>query len=101
MHPVGLLDELAALHLEDLHPAAALMVLGGDLEWRDEAAEGEIADRSRPFLMSSPVGGLPPLAFSASDRLDMDRRLEQTAVVIDGVLVHPLGAPCRPSCTSP
>src|SRR6202022_3759729 len=42
--PVGFLDELAALNLEDLHPAAAFVVGRRDLQRRDEAAEGEVAD---------------------------------------------------------
>src|SRR6202040_4438407 len=43
--PLGLLDELAALDLEDLYPAAAFMVGRGDLHRRDEATKGEILDR--------------------------------------------------------
>src|SRR5689334_8009625 len=35
--PVGLGHELPALDLEDLHPAAAFVVLGGDLQRRNEA----------------------------------------------------------------
>src|ERR1700730_12349899 len=42
--PLGLLDELAAFDLEDLHPAAAFMVGGSDLERRHQAAEAEIVD---------------------------------------------------------
>src|SRR6266436_6105033 len=42
--PFGLLDELAAFDLENLDPAAALMVGRGDLERRDQAPEVEVVD---------------------------------------------------------
>src|SRR5881409_2363942 len=53
--PVGDLHELAVLHLPDLHEPAAFVVGRRHLEWRHEAAEGEVADLLKPFLVSSPV----------------------------------------------
>src|SRR5260221_11128107 len=48
--PVGLLDELASLDLENLHPATAFMVGSVDLERRNQTAEAEIVDRFEAVL---------------------------------------------------
>src|SRR5262252_2978937 len=48
--PVRFLDEFAALDLEDLHPAAALVVGRGDLKRWHKAAEGKVMDRLEPVL---------------------------------------------------
>ena len=48
--PVGLLDELAVMDLEDLDPAAALVVGRGDLQRRHKTAQGEVVDLFHAFL---------------------------------------------------
>src|SRR6266571_4574787 len=48
--PVGLLDELAALDLKDLDPAAALVIGRGDLQGRYQPAEAEVLDRLEALL---------------------------------------------------
>src|SRR5436305_8095685 len=48
--PLGFLDELAALRLEDLDPAAALMVLAGDLQRRHQPAQREVVNRLETLL---------------------------------------------------
>ena len=42
--PFGFLDELAALDLKDLDPAAAFVVLGVTFKRRHQAAQGEVPD---------------------------------------------------------
>src|SRR5215472_13074619 len=87
--PIGFLDELAALHLEDLHPAAALVIGWGDFERRNEPVQRKSADLFEALLDVSPGRRFAARQFqSVADPLDMDRRLEQPAVVIDRVLVH-------------
>src|ERR1700726_3385611 len=48
--PLRLLDELAALDLEDLHPAAAFMVGLSHLERRNQSAQAEIVDLLKALL---------------------------------------------------
>src|SRR5438046_1640382 len=80
--PLGLLDELAALDLEDLDKSAAFMVRGGDLERRDETAEPEILDRLEALLHILAGRLLPAIRFDRiANRLDMQRRPQQAAVV--------------------
>ena len=80
--PVGLLDELAALDLEDLHPATAFMVGSVDLERRNQTAEAEIVDRFEAFLhiFSGRLLAARRLERIA-DRLDMDGGPTDAAVV--------------------
>src|SRR6266699_4756370 len=79
--PLGLLDELSALDLEDLDKSAAFMVRRGDLERRHHPAEAEILDRLEALLhilagrLLSAVG-LDRIA----NRLDMEGRPQQSAV---------------------
>src|SRR5262245_20596152 len=85
--PVGFLDELAALGLEDLHPAAAFVVAGAEFERRNEAAQGEAVDCFKSLfhvfagrlLAASRLDGI-------ADCLDMQRSDEQTAIVVHGAL---------------
>src|SRR5438270_1696005 len=88
--PLGLLDELAALDLENLHPAAALVVLRGDLERRNQALEGEIVYLFEA-LLDILAGRLPAARCldRIADRLDVKRRVEDCTVV-DHRVVHPL-----------
>src|ERR1043166_8061969 len=82
--PLGLLDELAALDLEDLHPAAAFVVGRGDLHGRDEAAEGEVLDLLE--ALAHVFAGRPLAALGLdgiADRLHLQRDPEQAAVTID------------------
>src|SRR5215207_836447 len=85
--PLGFLDELAALDLEDLHPAAALVVFGVDLERRDQPAETEIPDLLEALL---DVLALRRLAAGRLDRvahrLDMHGGPQDAAVVEDRVV---------------
>src|ERR1700736_1053119 len=72
--PLGLLDELAALDLEDLHPTAAFVVGGGDLHGRDETTEGEVLDRLE--ALAHVLAGRPLAALrldGVADRLDVQR----------------------------
>src|SRR6266404_5725417 len=86
--PVGLLNEFAALDLEDLDPSAALMVGCSHLERRNQAAEVEVVDLlealldvlARKFLAAGRFEGV-------AHRLDMDGRPEDAAVV-DHRVVH-------------
>ena len=48
--PVRLLDELSALDLEHLDPAAALVIGGAELERRNETTEREVVDRLKALL---------------------------------------------------
>src|SRR6516162_11828324 len=48
--PVGLLDELATLDLENLHPAAALMVRRADLERWHQPAQAKAFDLLEALL---------------------------------------------------
>src|SRR5437763_16848258 len=50
LHPLRLLDELAALDLEDLHPAAAFMLGGRDRQRRHQSAEIELLDALEALL---------------------------------------------------
>src|ERR1700739_4602110 len=82
--PLGLLDEFAALGLVDLHPAAALVVGRGDVERRHQPAEGEIVDRLEPLLDLFTGRLLAAIRLDrVADRLDMERRDQEAAVVHD------------------
>src|SRR6202022_1675516 len=88
--PVGLLDEFAALDLENLHPATALVILGGDLERRKEPAQGEVVDLLEALLDVLAGRLAATRCFDRiADRFDMQRRVEDCTVVDDRV-VHPL-----------
>src|SRR5882724_13141644 len=88
--PLGLLDELAALDLEDLHPAAALMVGRRDVERRQQAAEAEIVD-----LLEALFDIIAGRRFAAigleriAGRLDMDGG-PQEATVVHNRVIHRL-----------
>src|SRR4029077_4729246 len=74
--PVGLLAELAVMHLEDLPPAAAFMVGRRYLQRRDETAQSEIVDLFEPILYVGSGGAVPPWGFDRiADRLDVDCRI--------------------------
>src|SRR5215831_6829030 len=84
--PVGLLDELAALDLEDLHPAATLVVGSAEFHWRDEATQGYVVDRLEALLHV--VAGRLRAAFGlnrVANGLDMNRADQEAAIVVDGV----------------
>src|SRR5438132_7701379 len=51
LHPLRLLDELAALDLEDLHPAAAFMLGGRDLHRRHQSAQIELHEALEVLLI--------------------------------------------------
>src|SRR5438094_10570215 len=73
--PLGLLDELAALDLEDLDKSAAFMVRRGDLEGRHQATEAEIIDRLEALLDILASRRLPAVGFDCiANRLDVQRR---------------------------
>src|SRR5580704_19169947 len=79
--PAGRLDELAALDLKDLHPAAAFVVGRGDVERRDEASKG-VVDRLQALFDVVPSRLLAAVRLQGTaDRIDIDRRLQQAAVV--------------------
>src|SRR5437773_652681 len=79
--PVGLLDKLAARDLVDLDPAAALVILGRDLERRHQPAKTKIPNLFEAlldvlagwFLAAGHLEGM-------ADRLDMQRRPQNAAV---------------------
>src|SRR5215470_3492673 len=84
--PVGLLDELAALDLEDLHPAATLVVRSAEFHWRDKATQGYVVDRLEALLHV--VAGRLCAAFGlnrVANGLDMNGADQEAAIVIDGV----------------
>src|SRR6516164_10742157 len=89
--PVRLLDELAVMDLEDLHPSAAFVIGGRDLERRHETAQGEVMD-----LLETALHICSGRLFAARrlqcvpDRLDVERRVEDSTVV-DHRIVHRLG----------
>src|ERR1700737_4859999 len=86
--PLGLLDELAALDLEDLHPAAAFVVRRGHLERWHQAAEAEIVDLLEALLHILAGWLLAAVCFERiADRLDMDGG-PQDAAVVDHRVVH-------------
>src|SRR5260370_29514410 len=64
--PLGLLDELATLDLEDLDKSATFMVRRGDLERRGPTTKPEIFFHPQPPLLPSPASPLPPLCFVPS-----------------------------------
>src|SRR5712691_1633160 len=73
--PLGLLDELAALDLEDLDKTAAFVVRRGDLERRHQPAEAEILDRLEALLHILAGRLLPAIGFDRiANRLDMEGR---------------------------
>src|SRR6516162_5477020 len=87
--PVGLLDEFAALDLEDLYPAATLMIGRRDLQRRHQAAQRKIADLFESILDVGPGRRFAAIGFQRiTDPFDMNRGLQKTTVVIDRVLVH-------------
>src|SRR5882724_9365245 len=80
--PLGLLDELAALDLEDLDEPATLMVRRGDLEGRHQTTEAEISDRLEALLNILAGRLLPAVRFDRiANRLDMEGSPQQTPVV--------------------
>src|SRR5438309_364206 len=75
--PLGLLDELAALDLEDLDEPAALMVRRSDLEGRHQATEAEIIDRLEALLHILTGRRLPAIRLDRiANGLDMEGRPE-------------------------
>src|SRR5207237_3270797 len=73
----------------DLHPAATFVVGRRNLQRRDEAAEGEVADLFEAVLDIGPGRRLAAVRFQrVTDSLDMNGGLQEAAVVIDAVLVH-------------
>src|SRR3954453_23997161 len=89
--PVGRLDEFAALDLKHLDPAAALVSGRCDLEWGNEAAQSETADRFHALfdvIAGRSLAAIGPQGIA--DRLDMDGGLQQAAVVVHCVFVHAL-----------
>src|SRR5205823_2521497 len=88
--PVGLSDELAVVRLENLYPAAAFMVGRSDLQWWKQAAQRQIVDLLETILYIRAGRLLPAISLDGvADRLDMDRRIEDAAVV-DHRIVHRL-----------
>src|SRR5215469_12528901 len=89
--PVGFLHKLTVMHLEDLHPASAFVISRCDLERREKTAEREVVDLLEPVLDIF-AGRLPAtLGFDrVSDRLGMDSRYEETAIVDHRVFHHTL-----------
>src|SRR5882724_934770 len=80
--PLGLLDKLATLDLEDLDESAAFMVRRGDLERRHQTTKAEILDRLEALLHILAGRLLPAVRFDrVADRLDMEGRPQQTPVV--------------------
>src|SRR6266702_1689595 len=87
--PLGLLDELSALDLEDLDKSAAFMVRRGDLERRHQPAEAEILDRLEALLHILAGRLLPAVRLDRiANRLDMEGRPQQSAVVHDCAFHH-------------
>src|SRR5436853_4575605 len=73
--PLGLLDELAALDLEDLDKSTAFMIRRGDLEGRHQTTEAEIIDRLEALLHVLASWLLPAIRFDCiANRLDVQRR---------------------------
>src|SRR4029077_17488797 len=88
--PLGLLDELAAVDLEDLHPAAALMVGRRDIERRQQAAEAEIVDLLEALFDIIPGRRFAAIGFERiAGRLDMDGG-PQEATVVHNRIIHRL-----------
>src|SRR6266852_399565 len=87
--PLGLLDELTALDLEDLDKPAAFMVRRGDLEGRHQTTEAEIIDRLEALLYILAGRLLPAVRVDRiANRLDMEGRPQQAAVIHDGAFHH-------------
>src|SRR5437773_11428739 len=78
--PLGLLNNLAALDLEDLDKSAAFMVRRVDLERRHQPAEAEVLDRLEALLYILAGRLLPAVRFDRiANRLDMEGRPEHAA----------------------
>src|SRR5690242_14617800 len=76
LHPVRLLDELAALDLEDLHPTAAFVLRRRDRQRWHESAEVELLDALKALLDILALGRLAAGQLQrVLQRLDMNRRL--------------------------
>ena len=88
LEPVAVLDELAALDGPDLHPAAALVVLGRDLHGRHHAAEREVLDRLHALLhvLAGWAGAALGLD-GVADRLDVQGGDHHAAIVVDAGLL--------------
>src|SRR6266478_6225269 len=89
--PLGLLDELAALDLEDLHPAAAFVISRGHLEWGHQATEAEVLDLLEALfdILSGRLAAA--IGFECiAGRLDMHGSPQEPTVVHDRV-IHRLG----------
>src|SRR5688572_22090202 len=85
--PVAVGHELAALDGEDLDPAAALVVLRRDLERRYETAERKALDLLKALLHVLACRLLAAVQLERlTQRLDLDRRLQQPAVVDHGII---------------
>src|SRR6516162_5312031 len=88
--PVGLLDELAVLDLEDLHPAAALMIGRGDLERRHQPTQGKVFDLLEALLHVLTGRLLAAVHFErVASRLDVEGG-PQNATVVHHRVVHRL-----------
>src|SRR6266851_7019238 len=87
--PLGLLDELAALDLEDLDEPAAFMIRRGDLEGRHQTTEAEVLDRLEALLHILAGRLLPAIRFDRiANCLDMEGRPQQATVIHDRALHH-------------
>src|SRR6516225_280951 len=82
LEPLGGFLELAALDGPDLNPAAALVVLWGNVEGRNEPIEGEVFDLLHALLdiLAGWLGAALGLD-GVADRFEMDGCLEHSAVV--------------------
>src|SRR6266436_6584637 len=87
--PLGLLDELTALDLEDLYEPAAFMVRRGNLERRHQTTEAEISDRLEALLNILAGRLLPAVRLGRiADRLDMEGCPQQASVVHHSAVYH-------------
>src|SRR5215831_9138806 len=86
LEPLGRLLELTAFDGPDLHPAAALVVLRGDVEGRNEPAESEVFDLLHPVLDVLTAWLAAALGLDGvADRFEVDGCEKHAAVVDDGV----------------
>src|SRR5437870_233132 len=87
--PLGLLDELTALDLEDLDKSAAFMVRRGDLERRHQTPEAEILDRLEALLHILAGRLLPPVRLDRQPRCAAEEmRYHEVGAIALGDVEH-------------
>src|SRR5271167_974883 len=87
VEPVRHRNQSVALYLEDPYPAAPFVIGRGDPQRRDQTAQCEIVDLLHALLHVGPGRRRAVRQFERVPQcLDLDRRTEDAAVVVDSVV---------------